>query len=113
MTIELLPWWKPRNCICAAFSLGALLIPWQAYESRKWAYIHEDVIAIIQHVETMKKNSGRFPEKLNGYKFKRPWVENHVFYGSSNESYSITYFMDNLGTSYWYKSASGFGYYPD
>jgi hypothetical protein len=113
LPLALLAWWTPRNCLWAAFGLGALLIPWQAYENRKWAYIHEDVIAIIQHVEEVKKTSGKFPEKLDAYTFKRPWVEKHVLYGTSNESYSLDYFMHNIGTSYWYKSKTGFGYYPD
>ncbi len=105
--------WKPRAGTWCAFSLGALLLPWQASENRKWALIHEEVFAIINHAETKKKSSGDYPSSLESYDYLRPWTQNHISYGTSDGTYSITYFMDDSGISYWYDSQDGFGYYPD
>lgn len=105
--------WKPRIGVWAAFGLGFLLLPWQAYENRKWAQIHEEIIGIIRHVDKQHRASGEYPKTLDGYDFQRPWVEDHVWYGKSGGAYRISYFMDNPGTGYRYYSDSGFYYYPD
>jgi hypothetical protein len=113
LPILFLALWKPRIGIWSAFALGLLLLPWQASENRKWAQIHEEVISMIRYVDDQKKTSGEFPKTLEGYEFQKPWVEGHVSYGTSEGSYRFSYFMDNPGTSYWFDSNSGFGYYPD
>ncbi len=105
--------WKPGIGIWAAFFLGALLLPWQASENRKWAQIHEEVISMIRYVDDQKKTSGEFPKTLVGYEFQKPWIKRHVSYGTSEGSYRFSYFMDDPGTIYWFDSNSGFGYYPD
>lgn len=109
----LLALWKPRIGVWTAFGLGVLLLPWQAFENRKWAQIHEEVFAIIRHVETQRKTSGGYPASLDGYGFQRSWLGGHVSYRTSEGSYRISYFMDDPGTSYWYDPDGGFGYYPD
>lgn len=111
--IVLLALWKPRIGIWAAFGLGALLLPWQAFENRKWAQIHEEVVSIVRYVDTQKKTAGGYPKTIDGYKFQRPWIRERVSYGTSNGAYRISYFMDDPGISYWFDSDSGFGYYPD
>jgi len=113
LPLLLLAIWKPRGGLWSAFALGALLIPWQAYQSRKWAQIHEEVISLIRYVTDQKRVLGEYPPTIEGYEFSRPWVSGHVSYGTSDESYRFTYFMNNPGTSYWYDSDSGFDYYPD
>lgn len=111
--IVLLALWKPRIGIWAAFGLGALLLPWQAFENRKWAQIHEEVISIVRYVDTQKKTAGEYPKTIDGYKFQRPWIGERVSYGTSTGACRISYFMDDPGISYWFDSDSGFGYYPD
>lgn len=105
--------WKPRIGIWCAFLLGALLLPWQASENRKWAIIHEEVFAIINHVKTAKESEGIYPSNLDGYEYRQTWIRNHLSYGTSEGSYSLHYFMDDSSISYWYTPENGFGYYPD
>jgi hypothetical protein len=113
LPILFLALWKPRAGTWSAFALGLLLLPWQASENRKWAQIHEEVVSMIRYVDNQKKTSGEFPKTLEGYDFQKPWIKEHVSYGTSEGSYRFSYFMDNPGTSYWFDSHSGFGYYPD
>jgi hypothetical protein len=113
LPIVILALWRPRIGMWAAFGLGVLLLPWQAYENRKWAQIHEEVISIIRYVDTQKKTSGEYPKNLDGYKFQRSWIGDQVSYGTSDGTYRLSYFMNDPGISYWFESASGFGYYPD
>lgn len=105
--------WKPRVGAWSAFGLGVLLIPWQAYQNRKWAQIHEEVISMIRYVDERKMAAGEYPKTLDGYRFHNPWIKRHVSYGSSDESYRFSYFMNDPGTGYWFDSNSGFGYHPD
>jgi len=105
--------WKPKTSLWAAVALGALLLPWQASENRKWAIIHEEIFAIVHHVDSQKKENGKYPVTLDNYEFRRPWIREHVSYSTTEGKYRISYFMDNSGTGYWYYSDTGFGYYPD
>ena len=105
--------WKPRIGAWLAFGLGALLLPWQACENRKWALIHEEVFAIIDHVEAAKKKDGVYPSTLGDYEYHRPWIYEHVSYSVSEEAYKLSYFMDHKGISYRHDPQGGFGYYPD
>lgn len=105
--------WRPRIGVWSAVALGALLLPWQASENRKWAVIHEEVIAIVRHVESRKTTAGTYPPTLENYTFQRSRVGEHVNYEADQGGYRISYFMDDPGISYWYKSDDGFGYYPD
>jgi len=96
-------------------SLGGALLLWQAYQTRKWAMIHEDIVSVIRFAEDTKTKTGRYPMNLQGYTFKRQWVKSHIYSFGPNEGdgFGITYFMNDPGTSYWYSSKTGFGYYPD
>lgn len=104
---------KPRIGIWCALALGALLLPWQTYQNRKMVQIHEEIIGIIRHVDTHNKAEGYYPRTLDDYRFDRPWIRDHVSYGTGEKGYRISYFMNNAGTSYWYDLEGGFGYYPD
>lgn len=105
--------WKPRQGLWAAFLLAAVLLPWQAYENRKWAIIHEEVFAINQFVEKQREVTGAYPDSLAAYAYRKPWVERHLTYRSEKDTYLLIYFMDHSGITYWYDSENGFGYYPD
>ena len=105
--------WRPRVGVWCALGLGALLLPWQASENRKWALIHEEVIAIIDHVEAAKESDGVYPATLDDYEYRRSWIRGHLHYGASGGSYRLDYFMDDPGTGYWYEPKGGFDYYPD
>lgn len=95
-------------CLC-----GALLI-WQTWKIRKWAMIHEDVIGLLWHVQEFKRGKGEFPDSIESYSFHRAWVKGHIMdYRKEGEKFRLMYFMNHPGTSYWYDSGSGFGYYPD
>jgi hypothetical protein len=95
--------------------LGGSMLVWQAYQSRKWAMIHEDIIAIAQFAEESKVKVGDYPANLDGYTFKHVQTKAHIYGLSADETngFRITYFMNDPGITYWYSSKSGFGYYPD
>lgn len=95
--------------------LGGSLLIWQAYQSRKWAMIHEDIIAIVQFAEEAKAKTGDYSTNLSGYTFKHAQTRSHLYKLSADETngFQITYFMNDPGITYWYSSRSGFGYYPD
>lgn len=95
--------------------LGGLLLLWQAFQIRKWAMIHEEVVAMIQFAEAAKTQKGSYPGNLEGYDFKNSWVKAHLGRYVSDETNGmvISYFMNDPGITYWYASKSGFGYYPD
>lgn len=95
--------------------LGGCLLLWQAYQNRKWALIHEDIVAIVQFAEESKSKTGHYPSNLEGYTFKHAQVKAHIYGLRSDETnaFWITYFMNDPGISYWYSSKTGFGYYPD
>ena len=105
-----------RRKLAAAWlvaTCGALLI-WQSWQIRKWAMIHEDVIGLVRHAQECKREKGGFPESIEAYSFNRAWVKHHIMnYRVEGSKFSLVYFMNNPGTSYWYDSESGFGYYPD
>lgn len=62
--------WKPKWSLWGGLILGALLLPWQSAENRKWAQIHEEVVAIIQFAEAVQNDAGDYPNSLSGYDFK-------------------------------------------
>ena len=111
--IFLVAMWKPRFGLWAGIALGALLLPWQTAENRKWAQIHEEVIEIVRFAEAAQDSSGTYPDALTDYEFHRDWAEQHIEYNGEGESYRILYFMDDKSISYWYEPEGGFGYYPD
>ncbi len=95
--------------------LGGSLLVWQSYQSRKWAVIHEEIIAIVQFAEENRQTTGSYPATLDGYAFKRSRVKSHIYRLSADETngFRITYFINDPGITYWYSTKSGFGYYPD
>ena len=95
--------------------LGGSLLLWQTYQTRKWAMIHEEIVGVVRYVEETKTKTGRYPTSLEGYTFRRQWVKSHIYRAEREEAdgFRITYFMNDPGTSYWYSSKTGFGYYPD
>ena len=105
--------WKPRIGLWAAVALGALLLPWQAAENRKWAVIHEEILAIVNYIDSQKEAEGGYPPTLDDYEYQRPWIRERVSYGVSDGAYRLSYYMDDPGISYWYDPEGGFGYYPD
>ena len=105
--------WRPRIGLWGIVVLSALLIPWQTWQCRKCAVLHEEVVGLIRHLEETKERDGRYPAELNGYGFKATWVRPQVRYQQDGAGFRLSYFMDNPGTSYWYRSDTGFGYYGD
>lgn len=95
--------------------LGGSLLLWQAYQTRKWAVIHEEIIRIVRFAEETKAGRGNYPTNLKDYTFKTQWVKNHIHRFGLNEAngFGVTYFMNDPGITYWYSSKTGFGYYPD
>lgn len=105
-----------RRKLAAAWVVGicGTLLIWQSWRIRKWAMLHEEVIGLVRHLQAFKRENGGFPESINGYSFNRAWVKHHIMnYRSEGSEIRFVYFMDDPGTSYWYDSGSGFGYYPD
>lgn len=99
---------------CVTLVGGSLLL-WQAYQSRKWAIVHEEILGIVRFVEEINSKTGRYPGSLDGYTFKNPGIKRHVYKVQFDETngFRLTYFLNDPGISYWYSSKSGFGYYPD
>lgn len=95
--------------------LGGWLLLWQTYQNRKWALIHEDIVAIVQFAEESKSKTGHYPANLEGYTFKNARVRSHICRWDSDETNGLRfwYFMNDVGITYWYSSKTGFGYYPD
>jgi len=95
--------------------LGGCLLVWQVYQIRKWAVIHEDIIAIVQFAAESKNKNGHYPTSLEDYTFKHERVRSHIYKMEADETngFKITYFMNDPGITYWYSSKAGFGYYPD
>jgi hypothetical protein len=105
-----------RRKLAAAWVAGicGVLLIWQSWQIRKWAIIHEDVMGLVWHVQEFNRETGAFPESIKGYTFNRAWVEHHIMnYRAEGSKFGLVYFMNDPGTSYWYDSESGFGYYPD
>ena len=111
----LLGFHRRRTATWCVTLLGGSLLLWQAYQTRKWAVIHEDIVAIVRFVEDSKSKTGHYPEGLEGYVFKSPRVRTHIYGFGSDETngFRITYFVNDPGITYWYSSKTGFGYYPD
>ncbi len=111
----LIGFYRRRVALWCVTLLGGSLLIWQAYQSRKWAMIHEDIIAIVQFAEDSKTKAGYYPINLDGYTFKHAQVKAHIYGLGADETngFRISYFMNDPGISYWYSSKSGFGYYPD
>jgi hypothetical protein len=106
---------RRRTAICCVTLLGGSLLLWQAYQTRKWAVIHEEIIAIVRFAENSKSKTGNYPSSLKGYVFKNPRVRAHIYdVGLIDRSeFRLTYFMNDPSITYWYSSKTGFGYYPD
>lgn len=111
----LIGFYRRKVALWCVTILGGSLLIWQTYQSRKWAMIHEDIIAIVQFAEESKIKAGYYPTNLNGYTFKHAQVKSHIYGLSADETngFRIAYFMNDPGISYWYSSKTGFGYYPD
>lgn len=104
-----------RTAVWCITLLGGSLLLWQAYQTRKWAVIHEDIVAIVRFAEETKSKTGSYPTTLEGYTFQNPRVRAHIhgFGADETNGFGITYFMNDPGITYWYSSKTGFGYYPD
>lgn len=105
--------WKPKWALWGGLILGALLLPWQTAENRKWAQIHEEVVEVIRFVEEEAITTGNYPENLEGHDFQHDWVDQHITYSREGTIYRLSYFMDHDSISYWYDPVGGFDYYPD
>jgi len=105
--------WRPGAGLRGIIILAALLLPWPAWRSHKWTVIHEDVVPLVKHLEEAKTRDGEYPGGLDGYRFKTGWVKDHVHYEKDGDRFRLAYFLDDMGTHYWYHSGSGFGYYGD
>ena len=106
---------RRETAIWGVTLLGGSFLLWQAYRIRKWAVIHEEIVAIVRFAEETKSKTGKYPTNLEGYTFQNPQVRAHIagLYFNEATGVQLTYFMDDTGISYWYSSKTGFGYYPD
>lgn len=111
----LLGFYRRRIAFWCITLLGGFLLLWQAYQTRKWAVLHEDIVGLVRFAEDAKTKSGRYPASAEGYAFKNEWVKSHIYGFEPEEAHGfrITYFMNDPGISYWYSSKTGFDYYPD
>ena len=114
-TCVLLGFHSRRRAVWCVTLLGGSLLLWQTYQNRKWAMIHEDIVALVRLAEDSKSKTGHYPTGLEGYAFKNPRVRAHIcdFGSDDRNGFRITYFMNNPDITYWYSSKTGFGYYPD
>jgi hypothetical protein len=92
---------------------GGAMILWQASQTRRWGMLHEEVVAIVAHLNREKAEKGSYPGGLEGYDFRHPEFRDHIGYSRQNTYYYIGYHLNDPGISYWYREDSGFGYYPD
>lgn len=115
VVFALIGFYRRRVAMWGVVLMGGMLLLWQAYQLRTWAKLHEEVITIIRFAEESKEKTGNYPHDLANYNFEHGWVKSHICRIGTNNSgeFGITYFMNNPGTTYWYSSKTGFGYYPD
>ncbi len=93
---------------------GGLLLTWQAYQSRKWAMIHEDITSIVTSAMKQHKKSGTYPKSIDDLKFEHSFVREHIHgFSSDADGFRISYFINQPGITYSYSSIDGFWYYPD
>ena len=106
---------RRRAAIWCVTLLGGSLLLWQAYQTRKWAVIHKEIVSLVRFAEDSKSKTGHYPMSLKGYVFKNPRVRAHIYdFGSDDTNgFRLTYFMNDPSITYWYSSKTGFGYYPD
>lgn len=111
----LIGFYRRKIAVWCLTLLGGSLLVWQAYQTRKWAVIHEEIVAIVRFSNDAKSKTGNYPASLQGYTFRSARVKSHIYGFGLEETggFRITYFMNDPGITYWYSSASGFGYYPD
>ncbi len=105
-----------RRALAASWLVGVcgVLLIWQTWQIRNWVMIHEEIIGLVRHVNGIKQEKGAFPELIEGYSFNHPWVKSRVTnYRAEGSRFTLSYFMNDPGISYWYDSENGFGYYPD
>lgn len=107
--------YRRRIAAWVILAAGGALLLHQAYQIRKWAMIHEEIIGIVRYAQAENSRSGHYPKTLDGYTFQREWVRDHLadFTVTEQNKLSLHYFMENTGITYWYYSDTGFGYYPD
>ncbi len=92
---------------------GGSLVLWQAYQQRRWAILHEEVVGVLAHIHQIQQKTGNYPTTLDGYTFSHPEFKSHISYSFPEGKMSLGYYLNNPGTGYWYHQDSGFGYYPD
>lgn len=91
---------------------GGALILWQANQTRRWAMLHEDVLAIVDYANREKQASGSFPETLDGFSFRHPHFRRHIYYGFHEGKLYVQYYLNRSGPSYWYREDAGFLFNP-
>lgn len=106
---------RRRTATWCVILFGGSLLLWQTYQTRKWAMIHEDIVAIVQFAEKSKSMTGHYPAGFEGYVFKNPQVRKHIYGFGPDETdgLRVIYFMNDPSITYWYSSKTGFDYYPD
>ena len=111
----LIGFYRRKVAVWCIVLFGGCLLLWQAKQLRNWAILHEEVVGMIAYAEESKARTGRYPGTLEHYQFKNEWVKSHIAGFETNETsgLKISYFMNNIGITYWYSSKTGFGYYPD
>jgi uncharacterized membrane protein len=63
----LVRFYRRRTAMWCVILIGGSLLLWQAYQTRKWAVIHEEIVGIVRFAEDSKSKTGRYPASLEGY----------------------------------------------
>jgi len=112
----ILAWKKPFAGAIACVALAGLIIPYQAYLGKRMIDVQAEATHMVAYVYSVKAETGEFPSNLIGYSYansntSRFFQRYNRFRGKAR--FAITYRIGKEGTSHWYDSKTGWGYYPD
>lgn len=75
---------KLRNtAIVAVFTLVLLLVPYQLYLGYQYIQLQNEAQSIVDYVTQEKYQTGKFPEDISGYTFRKAYLKEHFHYRRS------------------------------
>jgi hypothetical protein len=105
---------RHRSGMDVALVLAMLFVPPQAIWAVRLAVLRDEVAAIIDFGETVRVQSGQYPEHLDQYDWSSPELQQYVEYSHGPGDNMIIYFRPSaFSEPHWYSTTSGWGFSPD
>lgn len=99
-----------------ALAVALLIVPAQFNLFYRYHRIQSEVALIAGYVYAERAETGNFPVDLSGYTYTDPRLAPYIQnYGVSDvgDTFRVYFYVSSPGTSHWYASDTGWGYYPD